>query len=245
MIEKVLMVGASHTGKVRTNNQDSFLVNEHMALGILADGIGGRKGGKTASQMTVDFLEQAFKKINSESALDFSSFLLTQVDAINKSLIDLGNKSETLQGMGTTLELIVLRKNRIYIGHIGDSRTYLFAGNHLWLLTIDHNIRTFLARKIIKKENLQNSYNPSALVKALGLGSECSPDIFEKIVYEDEIYLSATDGLFDMISDEKIFSIIQRNQNRFDLLPDLLIEEALKNGGKDNITVVLCKVLKN
>lgn len=243
MIDKVMMFGATNVGLVRATNQDSFLVQEDKAIGILADGIGGRKGGKTASSMAVDFLGEQVKTL--DSVLNISSFLLSNIDKVNSTIFELGLGNEKLNGMGTTLELMVLRKNRIYIGHLGDSRTYLYYKKHFWLLTIDHNIRTFLARKLIKRENLQKNYNPGALIKALGLGPTCSADVFEKIVLPGEIYLSASDGLFDMVTDQRISAVIEENQDKVDDIPKILIDEAIKNGGKDNITVIACKVMKD
>ncbi len=239
------MAGGTNVGRVRSTNQDSYIVHEERGTAIVADGIGGRKGGKTASSMAVEFLEEQFAVFDQGAVLDVGAFLLSRIDQVNRDILTLGESNEKLKGMGTTLEMMAFKKNRVFIGHLGDSRTYLYYKKHFWTLTIDHNIRTFLARNLLRKENLQRNYNPSALVKALGLAPQCSPDIFEKIVQDGEIYLSASDGLFDMVDDQKICRIVHQNQEKIDDIPKILIDEALRGGGKDNVTVVVAKVIKS
>ena len=111
-------------------------------------------------------------------------------------------------------------------------------------MTLDHSIEIYVKRGWLSEEALDANAKPGALVRALGLSTQCDVDLYEKEISPREIYLTCSDGLTSMVSDRKISRILRENAHRIEVVPKLLIAEANKNGGKDNITVVVSEVAK-
>lgn len=239
------MAGATDVGRKRKANQDSLFYDEDFGVGIVADGIGGRNGGEVASSMAVGGLRQAFIDAGELELDDLNPFLQQTIEQINKAIIKKGRQNKEIKGMGTTLNALVFRGNILKLAHIGDSRTYLYSEKNLFQLTIDHNVKTFLERGWLSPSKVLPGSTESALVRALGLFLNCEIDIYEKTVQPGEIFLTSSDGLFDMINDSEIAKIIGNNLENFEQIPALLIEAANKNGGRDNITVLLSKVVED
>jgi protein phosphatase len=237
------MAGATDVGRRRKANQDSLFYDAGQGIGIVADGIGGRSGGEVASSMAVNGLRKAFLDVDMIRHEEIHPFLTSTIDKINQGIIDKGAQDSSLYGMGTTLNCLMFVGDKLHLAHIGDSRTYLYSQRHLWQLTLDHNVRTFLARGWLSSNSVVPGSGESALVRALGLFERCDVDIYEKTVNKDEIYVTSSDGLFDMIKDSDIAKIISQNIDDFENLPRKLIEEANRKGGRDNITVLLSKMI--
>jgi protein phosphatase len=132
--------------------------------------------------------------------------------------------------------------DRLYLAHLGDSRTYLFYKNHLWQLSIDHNVGTFSKKGWITPAEIGPGVNDSALVRSLGMCEGVEMDVYDMGLRGGEIFITCSDGLSGMVSDSKISKIVAQNANNFRVLPTLLIAAANENGGKDNVTVVVSKV---
>lgn len=238
------MVGATDVGRKRKANQDSLYYDSKAGIGIVADGIGGRKGGEIASSIVVDGLRKTFMNSDLSNDAEINSLLMTAVDEVNQQILNEGELKPEIKGMGSTLNCLMFIKNKLHIAHIGDSRTYLYYQRHFWQLTLDHNVKTFLSKGWLDRSKVLSNSSGSALVRAMGLFDELEVDVYEKTVKPGEIYLTSSDGLFDMVSDAMIVKIMNQNLNNFEELPNILIREANKNGGKDNITVLLSKVLE-
>ncbi|MEZ4743275.1 MAG: protein phosphatase 2C domain-containing protein [Bdellovibrionota bacterium] len=239
---RIRMAGATDVGRRRKANQDSLFYDAAQGIGIVADGIGGRSGGEVASSMVVNGLRKAFLEVDRIRHEEIHPFLTTNVDRINQQLLDRGAQDPMLSGMGTTLNCVMFVGNKLVLAHIGDSRTYLYSQGHLFQLTLDHNVKTFLERGWLGSDSVIPGSGESALVRALGLFEHCEVDIYEKTVKGGEIYLTSSDGLFDMVRDADIARIISNNLDDFNNLPTKLIAEANRNGGRDNITVLLSKM---
>lgn len=238
----VKIFGETHTGRVRSKNQDSFFFNELQGLVIVCDGIGGRSGGEIASSLATDSIRHAYTECDSLHTDEVINFLVLAIDQANRKILQYGQRNAEVSGLGTTVNALLFIGNTVYIGHVGDSRTYLFWNNHLWQLTVDHSIEVYIKKGWLTPQALKSGSKPGALVRALGLTLQCEPDIYEKTMTEGEIYLTCSDGLTGMVGDRRICEIIQENQNQLEHVPRLLIAEANRNGGKDNITVVISKV---
>ena len=239
---QVQMVGATDIGHCRKSNQDSLFYDQIQGIGIVADGVGGRPGGDVASYMAVNGIRNAFINCEKIRHEEIHPFLVNTIDSINKEVIEKGRDGYT--GMGTTLNCLVFLGDKLHIAHIGDSRTYLYYQRHLWQLTSDHNLKTFLARGWILPPHVPSNLKETRLLRAVGFDERCEVDIYEKIIKDGDIYITATDGFFDMVDDKQITQIIDQNSHRYEKLPALLIEEANKRGGRDNITVLLSKVVR-
>lgn len=242
---RVLMAGATNKGRTRKTNQDSIFYDQQMGVGIVADGIGGRKGGEVASSMAVAHVRNAIKNSRLIRHEEVRPFMINAVDNANLAIIARGEHDPTFAGMGTTLESLLFLNDRLYLAHVGDSRTYLYFNAKLWQITLDHNVQNFLERGWLKSGSLPQDWKGQALVRALGLSVHCEIDVYHKVIKPGEIYLTASDGLFDMVSDHEICHLVKSYFNDLKKIPEILINEANRKGGRDNITVLICKVVED
>ncbi len=229
-------------GNMREKNEDNYLVdiNETRAVIVVADGMGGHRAGEVASETVIEHIKS--KNFSEESNI-FNKINKT-INEASKKLIKMGESNIRYYQMGTTLSLGLIINNYLYIGHVGDSRIYLFRDNILDLLTKDHSlVNKLLEKNDIKEEEAFNHPQKHILTQALGL--DLNLKIFNKEVNlrPDDILLFCTDGLTDMIRNKDIEKIIQKYKDEnVDKLCQKLGEIALNNGGHDNITIILVKL---
>lgn len=238
------MSGQTDVGRVRKNNQDALYYDAMQGIAVVADGIGGRKGGEVASQTAVDGLRKAFLDCDRLRHEEISPFLVTAVDQINQKIIQKGIASN-LKGMGTTLNCLLFVSDRVYIAHVGDSRTYLYYKKGLWQLTIDHNIKMFVERGWMDPATLSSNTRDEALVRSLGLTERCEVDVYDMALKPGEVFITCSDGLSGMITDQKMAAIVHRYYDNLDAMSQALVDEANKCGGRDNVTVVCTKIGSN
>ncbi len=239
------MVGASDLGRQRKTNQDSLFYDEVQGFAVVADGIGGRKGGETASGLVVSGLKSAFMESDKIKHDEIRPFLTAAIDRINRNIIEKGNADESLSGMGTTMDCLMFVGDKLHVAHIGDSRTYLYYDKHLWQLTLDHNVQNFVERGWLPQTSIQAGAKKTALTRAMGLSDHLDVDLYRIKLKKGQLFLTCSDGLTGMVDDLTIAATLNRHfPERFDKLTDLLITKANKNGGRDNITVLLSYVEK-
>ncbi|MBR3133410.1 MAG: Stp1/IreP family PP2C-type Ser/Thr phosphatase [Clostridia bacterium] len=234
----------SDIGKVRSMNQDSFSIpvdNVELKLYILADGMGGYKGGEIASRVAVTATEKYIKeKFYLLEKRDKKSIMKVIEDAIefaNTAIYEESEQDEELQDMGTTIEVCLIYKNKVYIGHIGDSRIYQIRNNIMERVTTDHSYVEKLVRDgEITREESYTHPKKNLLIKALGTDEKAEPDLLDISIQKDDVLLICSDGLTNMIREDRILEIVSEN---VETAIDNLIEEANKNGGLDNITVII------
>ncbi len=241
---RIEMHGATDMGRVRKNNQDSLFFNAELGLLIVADGIGGRKGGEVASATAVNGIKEAYLNFDSRRHEEVEPFLIKSIDQVNKDIIAKGAATPGLEGMATTLNAILFVGEKAFICHMGDSRTYLYFKQHLWQLTLDHNIENYVERGWLPDGSLAVNPKPGALVRALGLSAQCEVDIYELKLQPGEILLTCSDGLTGMVNDRRILRIIKEYENKLYELPQRLIQEANEAGGQDNVTVVISSIMR-
>lgn len=237
------MAGGTDRGRSRRTNQDSIFYDQNFGVGIIADGIGGRKGGEIASSLAVSHVRKSLQDGQSVRSDETRQFMINVIDRANLAIMSKGEQSKTHAGMGTTINCLWFRKKTLFLGHVGDSRTYLFYKGNMWQLTLDHNVGQFLERGWLKSSSLPNNWKGQALVRALGLSSYCDVDVYQRSIQPGEIYITASDGLFDMVRDHEICQLVNKNFDNLRNLPKILIKEANRRGGRDNITVLISKVV--
>lgn len=236
------MAGLTDIGRRRKNNQDSLYFDEPQGIGIVADGIGGRKGGALASAMIVEGLKRAFLESDRIRHEEINPFVTSAIDRINGEIIERGKYEEDTSGMGTTLNFLMFVGDKLHLAHIGDSRTYLYYREHMFQLTIDHNLQTFVERGWLPRSSMQPGMKMEALVRSIGLSQKCEPDVYQLDLRPGEILLTCSDGLTSMVSDKRIAQIIAQNERSIERLPQILVNEANAAGGKDNITVLVTQI---
>lgn len=231
-------------GMARSMNQDSFLVSDNnrngLNLYILADGMGGYKGGEIASKVAITAVSKYIIEKFDEISKDKQSILDLVEDSIefaNSAIYEESEQDEELQDMGTTLEVVLIYKNKVYIGHIGDSRIYRVRKNRMKKITTDHSyVEKLIQDGEITREEAYNHPKKNLLIKALGTDEEACPDMIYTVLNKNDVIVICSDGLTNMVREEKILEVVKEpNEN----CADILVEEANLAGGLDNITVLV------
>jgi len=234
------------TGRARRNNEDSVAVDEAGRIAVLADGMGGYNAGEVASGMASERVKdelglrlKALGPTPSES--EMKSALLDAVDSANREVYDAAMSHPEYAGMGTTLVVAVYRGERLWLGHIGDSRGYRFRNGDLEQLTRDHSLlQEQIDAGLITAEQAAYSMHKNLVTRAVGVDELVDLEIHDYPVEPGDLLLMCSDGLSDMLSDEQIEQLLRTN----DSLPAagaMLVQAANAAGGRDNIAVVLAR----
>ena len=233
----------SDIGKAREMNQDSYYASqpsENVGLYIVADGMGGYNGGEIASRLAItsakNYIETNFSKIEHNKE-ELQKLIKNAIEYANMIVYEKSKESEELEGMGTTIEVVLAYNDRVYIGHIGDSRIYRIRKDIIRKLTVDDSyVQKLVKDGTITKEEAVHHPKKNMLTKALGCTSYVEPIVAVKGFLKDDIIVITSDGLTNMVSDEEIMAIIKENIEK---ASDELIKKANNAGGLDNITVVI------
>jgi len=233
----------SDIGMVREMNQDNYFIsdpNDDIKLFIVADGMGGYRGGEIASALAIEstksYIKNNFSETNREKE-KILDLIKNAIEYANMVVYERSKEVEELNNMGTTIDVVIVYAGRIYIGHVGDSRVYRLRNDFFRRLTSDHSYVEQLVRQgNITKEEAYNHPKKNMLTKALGCTAFVEPDVMIKGFQKDDILLMCTDGLTNMIREDEICQIIKENPEK---ACENLIEKANKNGGQDNITAVI------
>ena len=239
----MLNIARTSVGRKRKMNQDNFYVSKDGSLNVLADGMGGYAGGEVASRLatvaTVRYLKDNFDKDKEYQKEDILKVLSDAIQYANEEVYHKSKEVEELEQMGTTLEICLVYKDRVYIAHIGDSRIYRIRKGIMRRITKDHSyVQTLVEDGTITKEEAEHHPKKNMLIKALGCEEKIEPDVMVKGFQEGDVILICSDGLTNMVSEQQIFNIIENN---IESAADELIRAANNNGGADNITVIIIK----
>lgn len=235
----------SDVGKVREMNQDYYYISnslDEVQLYILADGMGGYNGGEIASKIAVEtaknYIENNFKEIEKDRD-SIIQLLGSSMEYANMVVYEKSQEKPELHGMGTTLEICLIYNNKVYIGHIGDSRIYRIRKEFIRKLTQDHSyVQKLVKEGKITKEQAEVHPQKNMLTRALGCNAFVEPDVMVKGFIKDDILVMCSDGLTNMVKTEIIYQEASKN---IEQAPKELVRIANENGGKDNVTVVIIK----
>ncbi|GFH41820.1 serine/threonine phosphatase [Lactococcus hodotermopsidis] len=236
----------SDVGQKRSNNQDyadTFVNQQGERIFLLADGMGGHKAGNVASKLAVEDLGKAWTTttfaLGSESS-EVEEWLRAQICAENENIANLG-KLDEYQGMGTTLEAVIVQKHQIINAHVGDSRTQIIKNGELIRLTKDHSlVQELVDAGQITADEAEHHPNKNIITRSLGQPIDVKVDTATLEIDENDMIIMSSDGLTNMIPSTDIVKIIE-NDIALDLQAEALVGLANSNGGLDNITVVLIK----
>lgn len=241
-LTSLLSWAMSDIGKKRSNNEDCFFHSVRLGLFIVADGMGGHKAGAHASSLAVKTASFEIVKNIRKKQKSLDAILLDATARTAKKVFFESKENQELNGMGTTLSMLLIKDQKGYISHIGDSRIYCFRNGSLKLLTTDHSlVNEQVLAGVLSKEEARISHLRNVITKAIGHKEDVVPDIFSFDVQKDDIYLLCSDGLNSMLKDEQIQHILQNFH------PSLAIKELIvqanNKGGDDNITAVLVNII--
>ncbi len=229
-------------GLRRENNQDFFLFDEAIGLYVVADGMGGHRGGEVASRMAAETMLEVVKTAmrDSGSRRINPRVLLTQAyeEACRRVYDKSREPNSELEGMGTTLVAALVFDGVLYVGNVGDSRCYLFSQQRLWQITEDHSlVNEQLRAGLIAEKDVARFVGKNVITRSVGFEREVQVDIIERQMQESEIYLICSDGLSGLVEDDRIAEICRTQPP--EKIVGLCINEAKKNGGDDNVTVMV------
>jgi protein phosphatase len=227
---------ATDVGRVRSGNEDASVANDHVFA--VADGMGGHRGGEVASQLAVESLESSFVDASSDA-------LVAAAREANDAVFERASDDPELRGMGTTLVAIAPVDNDDLVAwvHVGDSRIYLFRDGELDQLTEDHSlVEQWVREGAISPEEARSHPQRNILTRALGIGSDVGIDAGTVIPYTGDRFVLCSDGLFNEVDEPRIEATLRRLADPQEASQEL-VRQALENGGRDNITVIVVDVV--
>jgi serine/threonine protein phosphatase PrpC len=234
--------GQSDGGKVRPRNEDSLLVYPDRSLFAVADGMGGYEGGQIASALAVETLKASFETSVFDGRTESSVAvprrgreMACAIQMANQAILAKSKTDAALAQMGTTIVAARFspNKQRVYIGHVGDSRCYRLRGKTLRQLTTDHTM----------KQLGMKGPGSNHLFQAVGIAPKITIDLIVDKPRAGDIYLLCSDGLSKMATDDQIRDMLLLETD-IEAAMYSLIELANDQGGKDNVTVILVKVVE-
>lgn len=250
------MATATHTGMVRSHNEDSVNVEADIGLAVLADGMGGYNAGEVASGIATALIatetREALTRLSphdvDQQSGEMVAFALLNdvVTKANTSIYQSANSQPQYAGMGTTLVVGLFCDNKVIVAHIGDSRCYRLRDNKLEQITRDHSLlQEQIDSGLLTKEAARRSQNKNLVTRALGIEASVIPEIHVHEAMPGDLYLMCSDGLNDMVEDEDIELTIGSLSSNLPLAATQLVQMANDAGGRDNISVVLVKIRKD
>jgi len=252
-VMRAIASGLTDVGLQRDHNEDSYAVLPEYDLFIVADGMGGHRAGDVASRLATDAIAEFFRSTAQEDATwpfhfdtslsEDENRLVTGIRVANRRIFERSIRSRDCAGMGTTVvgALYSRKKNRIFVGHVGDSRAYRVRAGVIKQLTRDHSlINDYLSAMPDLTEEQRAELPKNVITRALGMQDSVSVDLVSDEPQVGDIYILCSDGLSGMLSDEQIMSIATSSSDTNEVCRRL-IAKANENGGEDNITALVIR----
>jgi serine/threonine protein phosphatase PrpC len=236
----ILVTATAQTDKGlrRKRNEDSVLAREDDGIFVVADGMGGYRGGEIASKLAIETIERAFQTKTFDGPEDDAiprraSELARAIQMANEAIFDHAEADKKLEGMGTTIcaARFSANKQRLYVGHVGDSRIYLYRNGKLRQMTTDHTMGDLGV----------TGAGSAHLSRAVGVWPVVPIDIVLGKPQPGDVYMLCSDGLTKMVDDEGIRSVLASSAAP-SVVADALVKAANENGGKDNVSVIVVRV---
>ncbi len=254
---KLICAGMTDVGCARDHNEDDFYLSEGSeALCIVADGMGGHQSGEVASAMAIRAIVDYYRETIPEDGDDYAKEavngevhdlhqhrLTEALHMANREVFEAAEGDEAFDGMGTTIVSGYFTDDGLYRAHIGDSRAYRYRDGELTQLTPDHSLANEYVRMgILAREDVEFFPYKNVITRACGLADEVEVDAGYETFEVGDIFLFCSDGLTDMVNDRDLVKMMEAEED-VDELCKQLVEQANANGGNDNITVILAKVV--
>lgn len=241
--EEKLAAGLTDVGQTRSINEDYFAINRDKNLFIVADGMGGHNAGDIASKnatqkadsyLTPELLEEIKGNIRKTRETIIKSLLHAHL-----SILKMAEKNDDYEGMGCTIVTALIVDNSMHLCHVGDARAYLSNKNGITLLTRDHSyVMDLVTKGKLTLEEARVSPLKNKLHQAIGASKTINPDYKHCELREGDKILLCSDGLWDMLSDHQIFTVMRQDKPPKRLC-EILIKMANDAGGHDNITAII------
>lgn len=234
------MVGVkTDLGNIRSLNEDyfEFYENKDFKIYVVADGMGGHNAGEVASKTAGEALVEYIKN-NYKNGKD-KELLRSAIEYANKQVYDLAYKDSTYNGMGTTVVACYITEEFIQVANVGDSACFGIKDKEIYKITKDHSlVQELLDSGSISKEEAENHPNKNIITRAIGTDKKVDIDIFDIDKLQYNLFLLCTDGLTNEVSLDEISKELAKDGDLQNICENL-VSLAKKNGGRDNITVML------
>jgi PPM family protein phosphatase len=252
---KFRCVGMSDTGRIREHNEDTIGTDADIGLVVLADGMGGYKAGEVASGIAVrtvmTLLKDAVEREDltqrdPETSLSRPGILLRDaIHRANKVIYQTARTQANCEGMGTTVVAGLFFDDRLTVAHVGDSRLYRHRAGEFTQVTQDHSLlQELVSRGFYTPAEAQRAASKNYVTRALGVEPTVEVDVTEVPVLKDDLFLLCSDGLSDMVEDEDIHLTISTFGGNLETLARQLVLLSNDNGGRDNVSIVVVRVLE-
>ena len=242
----------SDIGRKRAKNQDFAGTFPDHTLYVVADGMGGHRGGEVASQMAVSIAGSTFERTHTNDPTHPRELLESAAREANSQIMKRSQSEKELEGMGTTLTMLHVHENTILVGHVGDSRCYLIRNEGIWQITRDHSlVQEKLRAGMITRDQLKTDRMKNVITRSVGFDPNFSIDLYEYSPQPGDLFLMCSDGLSGQVDDPQIFktvmdhylSAVKSMPDRYKELMEKtlqsLIDQANDHGGDDNCTAML------
>lgn len=252
---KIEIAGRTDVGKKRTNNEDCFVLDPEIGLFVVADGMGGHNHGEVASKMAVETTLDSMKRFISggQKAIlgkvdpgvsERANQMASSVRLANQIIFESAKTKPQYAGMGTTIDAVLIHKDKAAVAHVGDSRVYLARDGSLTQITQDHSLVEDQVRQgLLKREEADRSHLKNVLTRALGVDEITEVDVVEVELRTGDFLIGCTDGLNKMVSDDEILKTVPLMKTP-KMIADHLVDMANAAGGVDNVTVVVAQWIK-
>lgn len=234
---------ATSVGRTRCDNQDVYRTG-YLPGGcylLVCDGMGGERGGGTASELAADTVASRIERdiAGSMGETSVRNVLQSACAAANAAVHSRAHADTALTGMGTTLSAAVVTGSTAHILHVGDSRVYLFREGRLHRLTTDHTVvQMLLERGDLTEQDAEHHPQRHYITRAVGVERDIMPDVFTIDLQADDTLLVCSDGLYNELSPEALASLLRTCIA--EKSAQVLIDGANRSGGHDNITAAVC-----
>jgi protein phosphatase len=248
---RIIGWGASDVGRKRNHNEDSLLCNNELGLYAVADGMGGHLGGERASRMAVEILEREIEGVHRAGQLDVkpedvpvggphpvSGILRRAVVEADRHIYEAALANPELAGMGTTLTTLLFSRGYVYMGHVGDSRAYLYRNGHARQLSEDHSwIQEQVRAGLISPEEAKESRFRNIITRSVGFEPSVEPDLHGLAVQSGDCFVLCSDGLSNYLSVDEIAQVLTAHFYRD--VANVFVDLANERGGDDNVTCLV------
>lgn len=232
------------TGNYRKVNEDAFYVSNETGLYLVADGVGGHNAGDLASKTAVETIrsrcQSDIQKVFDSNSL--GSTLQQLLTEVNERILALAASDPARKGMATTLVLACLKGRTAYLANVGDSRAYLIRDHKISQITEDHTLVNDLIKGgVITREEALTHPERHKITRAMGAELTVEPDFHQVALYPEDVLILCTDGLYTEVSEDLMVKLAEQAET-MDELARKLVDQAVRNEGKDNITVICIRI---
>jgi len=226
-----------------TVNEDSYLILEADGVFAVADGVGGANAGDIASRTAISTISELIprEKKNDQRTKNSVDFVKKLIKAGNKGIHALSK--ERRQQIASTIVIMLIEQNYAILGHVGDSRIYVYRDKKLIQLTRDHSkLQNLIDNNLIKPAEESDFQDRHIITKALGIKSNVEPDIQKVNLKNKDLFILCTDGIYIHNSNEEMLANIKQNEGKLQKICDVFKDNCYEKGATDNLTAVVLKI---